>query len=223
MRTLVKVIMLVLGVVGLALMLPATPTYAVTCATVLSGTCTEKLINNNVDSGVKIEVDVIIDNTGPKTTLEVKWISDDLSNPPDTIRMFAYNSSDKSNSSNQDGNWILPSSGGSADGFGDFETINTLKSDRADTLDVIFTLKHLDNAVNDFSANDHGANFAVLMEFGDHRDCDVWVSNGTSTNINPNCECKTEQVPEPSVLLFMGVGLVAVGVWGRKRFSNRNL
>lgn len=214
MRGLMKIAMLLIGAVALALMLPSTPTYAVTCATVLANSsCTERLTNNNINGGVsdvQIEIDVIITNTLTTTKLEVKWISDNITDSPSGIKQFFYNNSTTVATVNH-GYWWKNFGGTSTDNFGDFASKENLcVGSGCGYNDVTFSLSGLATA---FPVNSDGGNFAVLIDYSGNTP-EVWVSDG----IDPKCK-----VPEPSVLLFMGVGLVAVGVWGRRRLSNRNI
>jgi hypothetical protein len=103
------------------------------------------------------------------------------------------------------------------DGFGTFNS-DYQRNDGTNgiTSPVVFTLT---SQVDSFTKNDHSAIFAVHLAF---TDCSGFVSDGTTTSTTSTDVCGTTKVPEPGVLFFMGVALVAVGIWGRKYLLNSN-
>ncbi len=226
-----KAIMMVLGAIALALVLPNPAAYATSCAD--DTTCTIDLSNTNVPP-IAIDVKVKIDNTGATTVLTFWFDSANISNPVIGIDFFAYNDDNRVSgnaiapTSASPGSWKFdlspPTKTVTADGFGNFNvkgqdsggTNGTSSSDP-----ISFTLANL---VTDFPANTpNGAEFAAHVRFESATTCSGWVSDGTWSGTSGDVTTGCTKVPEPSVLLFVGVGLVAVGMWGRKRLSNRNV
>ena len=220
-RSLMKVTMLVLGAVAFALMLPSISAYAGSCTS--GQTCLIELTHANVtELNNNIDIRVTIDDTGATTVLRVQWIS----GGPDTplgIDKFAYRDGTAvvtkvdgvplaSSAWSQDNNPPV-----NYDGFGSFtQGYSDPAGASGISSPIAFTLNQL---VTSFPDNNKSSEFAVHIRYSD---CSGFVSDGTAST-SSDSDCASTKVPEPSVLLFMGVGLVAVGVWGRKRFSNRNL
>jgi PEP-CTERM motif-containing protein len=102
---------------------------------------------------------------------------------------------------------------GNADGFGVFDRNNDKGNGNETTAGItqwlVFTL---DGVPSDLANWD----FAAHVQYNDG--CSGWVSDRIHPQPGslPECDPPTS-VPEPSTMILFGAGLVALGVWGRKK------
>jgi hypothetical protein len=78
---------------------------------------------------------------------------------------------------------------------------------------VTFTLAQGISGFSAFSVNDHDAQFAAHVRYSDS--CSGFVSNGSTTSVGSDSNCGSRQVPEPSTLLLLGTGMLALVLWRR--------
>ena len=109
--------------------------------------------------------------------------------------------------------WSFNFNGVTADGFGGFDSHKN-QGPANSTLALVFTVVGSDAAIGTAGELDE---FALHVRYGNS--CSGWVSNRTTSSAesDPNCA----PVPEPSVLILLGIGLVGIAIvrWGWRRNS----
>ncbi len=185
--------------------LPLTSAYAGICPS--ASTCEFQLTTTQF-TGVNIDIQVTVDNTGSTTVLTYDWISDNLSLTPLGIDQVAWNSLTLASSAPS--GWALQNPNGpyQMDGFGSFS--ERYDNSASNDLSVQFTLAGL---VTNFQDNSTGSEFAVHIRYSGG--CSSYVGDGTITQ-GTNASCQSGilpfPAPEPAPLLLMAIGLLAVGV-----------
>ena len=101
---------------------------------------------------------------------------------------------------------------GNADGFGLFEWNNDKGNGNETTAGtvnwLVFTLASIPSDLSNWD-------FAAHVQYNDG--CSGWVSDRSHPNPGSNVNCDPPPVPEPSTMILVGVGLVGLATWSRKR------
>ncbi|NIQ16885.1 MAG: PEP-CTERM sorting domain-containing protein [Candidatus Dadabacteria bacterium] len=158
------------------------------------------------NSGDYVEVTFGDDGFG-HTTLSVQWFEDDTNDLTTTalgIDKFGFTGSVSVLTCPT--GWNCNIGPNHMDGFGFFEQYET---DPGGTDGITSPIVFVLNGI----VSESGFEAAAHVRYNGN--CSGFVSNRTTTSINddPNCVA----APEPSSLLLLGSGLIAMGLWGRKR------
>lgn len=168
------------------------------------------LTNSNVPELAGIDIKVTTDGAGK--TMSVVLVSNPLANAPKGIDKFYYNFDGANQIISDDdpsGIWsMLNNPPVIADGFGSFANgaNNPGGTGGLTGSPITFTLANQFSDAN-ITANAKGANFTVHIRFGD--DCSGFVSDGTTTSIESNSDCKRQPVSVPE---FPALALPVVAV-----------
>lgn len=168
-------------------------------------------------SGDNVTVDVGTNASG-QVTLTVRWHEGAGPGGGDPlsalgIQQFFYNQSDTilsvSGGFSDTSQWNFD--GQEADGFGNFSSRRS--SDPGGTGGITSNLVFTINSSTPGSFTE----FAGQVRYSGG--CSGWVSNRTTGSIGSDTNCAPSPVPEPASLLLVGTGLVATGLFARKRLA----
>ncbi len=199
----VKAFMWLIGFLALGIIAMSTPAHATTLD---HWNTTEILL-----SGDTVEVTFGTDGSG-HTTLSVLWVEGDTTDilpPAIGIDQFGFTGTVSVLTCPIGWNCNLGSQ--NMDGFGSFSQFEQDPGGPGGiSSPVVFVLSGL--------LSETGFEAAAHVRYGG--DCSGFASNRTASSTERNYNCAP--VPEPATLLLMGSGLVAFGLWGRKKFKARS-
>jgi hypothetical protein len=214
MRKRINTLIWLVGLLATLMAVPSGPAEAISCAS--GTTCTQDLTNTNV-TGVTIDIQVTVNNTGSNTVLTVAWISDNIQNTPLGIDQFGYAAAVLASTLPpgwSQANCSTNPAPCTMDGFGDL--VSEIDNPGGTDLAFSFTLNSL---VTDFGPNANGAEFAAHIRYDGG--CSGFVSDGTAAQ-TPNSLCiPDEELPLPTpaaaTVILLGLGMLGLGAGVRFR------
>lgn len=204
---------------GGAVMAPTENAYALPC-TNADSVCSMNFWNVTelTASGDAVNATLGGLNSGLYTTLSFQWVSGNAT-PPAAIGIDMIGWTGSIGVSGCAAGWDCNLGRQNMAGFGrflQFEKDPGGTGGIAPDL-VTFTLAQGVVGFSAFALNDHNAQFAAHVRYSDN--CSGFVSNGSTTSVGSDGNCGATRVPEPSTLLLLGVGTLALGIWVARKPS----